>query len=70
MDGLDVPSDIEIPKNNENSSSTGAYSLVNHGTSNTTFTLTPNTFHVWDEVITLDLDFGTEIEGVANEYLF
>lgn len=52
------------------SSSSAAYSLVNHGTSDTTFTLTPNTFHVWDEVTALDLSFGEETEGVANEYLF
>lgn len=53
-----------------NSSSSGAYSEVNHGTSDTTFTLTPNTFHVWDEVTTLDLSFGEETEGIANEFLF
>jgi hypothetical protein len=47
-----------------------AYPLVNHGTSDTTFTLTPNTFHVWGEVVTLDLDFGTETSGIMNEYLF
>lgn len=47
-----------------------AYAEVNHGTSDTTFTLTPNTFHVWDEVATLDLSFGAETSGVANEYLF
>lgn len=52
------------------SSSGGAYSEVNHGTSDTTFTLTPNTFHVWDEVASLTLDFGSETSGVANEYLF
>lgn len=52
------------------SSGSGAYSEVNHGTSDTTFTLTPNTFHVWDEVASLTLDFGSEISGVANEYLF
>lgn len=27
--------------------SIGAYPEINHGTSDTTFTLTPNTFHVW-----------------------
>lgn len=54
----------------EISSGSSAYPLVNHGTSDTTFTLTPNTFHVWDEVTTLDLDFGIETEGVANEYIF
>lgn len=56
----------------ETSSSGGgsAYAEVNHGTGDTTFTLTPNTFHVWDEVAELDLSFGEEIEGVANEYIF
>jgi hypothetical protein len=52
------------------SGGSGAYSEVNHGTSDTTFTLTPNTFHIWDEVASLTLDFGSEISGVANEYLF
>ena len=47
-----------------------AYSEVNHSTSDTTFTLTPNTFHVWDEVASLTLTFGSETSGVANEYLF
>ena len=48
----------------------GAYPEVNHGTGDTTFTLTPNTFHVWDEVTSLTLNFGNETSGVANEYLF
>jgi hypothetical protein len=48
----------------------GDYSEVNHGTADTTFTLTPNTFHVWDEVASLILDFGSETSGVANEFLF
>ena len=48
----------------------GAYPEVNHGTNDTTFTLTPNTFHVWDEVTSLTLNFGSGISGVANEYLF
>ena len=52
------------------SSGSGAYSEVNHGTSDTTFTITPNTFHVWDEVASLTLDLGSETSGVANEYLF
>ena len=51
-------------------SSGGAYPEVNHGTGDTTFTLTPNTFHVWDEVTSLTLNFGSGISGVANEYLF
>lgn len=52
------------------SGGSGAYAEVNHGTSDTTFTLTPNTFHVWDEVASLDLTLGNEISGIANEYLF
>lgn len=52
------------------SGGSGAYAEVNHGTSDTTFTLNPNTFHVWGEVTSLDLSFGEETEGVANEYLF
>ena len=48
----------------------GVYPEVNHGTGDTTFTLTPNTFHVWDEVTSLTLNFGSGISGVANEYLF
>lgn len=52
------------------SSNSNAYSLVNHGTSDTTFTLTPNTLHIWDDVSSLTLDLGTETSGVANEYLF
>ena len=51
-------------------SSGGAYPEVNHGTGDTTFILTPNTFHVWDEVTSLTLNFGNETSGVANEYLF
>lgn len=51
-------------------SGSSAYAEVSHGTSDTTFTLTPNTFHVWNEVASLDLSFGSETSGVANEYLF
>lgn len=48
----------------------GSYTEVNHGTNDTTFTLTPNTFHVWDEVTSLDLSLAEEQAGIANEYLF
>lgn len=47
-----------------------AYSLVNHGTSNTTFTLQPNTFYVWGTVTELSLTLGTAALGVASEYVF
>lgn len=52
------------------SGGSSAYAEVNHGTSDTTFTLTPNTFHVWDEVANLTLTLGSEAAGVANEFLF
>lgn len=65
-------SDLEskIKDLNTSGSSNGAYAEINHGTSDTTFTLTPNTFHVWDEVASLDLSFADEQAGIANEYLF
>jgi hypothetical protein len=52
------------------SSSGGAYPEINHGTSDTTFTLTPNTFHIWDEVESLQLVYARPTAGIANEYLF
>lgn len=61
---------IEGGSGGSSSGGSCAYAEVNHGTSDTTFTLTPNTFHVWDEVASLDLSFGSETSGVANEYLF
>ena len=48
----------------------GAYREVLHGTNDTTFTLTPNTFHVWDEIEELNISLGEQTEGIANEYLF
>ena len=62
--------DIAISGSGGSSSGSEAYSEVNHGTSDTTFTLTPNTFHVWDEVSSLTLTLGSETSGVANEFLF
>lgn len=62
--------DITISGGGSSSGGSGAYSEVNHGTSDTTFTITPNTFHVWDEVSSLTLTLGAETTGVANEYLF
>lgn len=60
----------QVASGGSSSGGSGAYAEVNHGTSDTTFTLTPNTFHVWDEVASLDLSFADEQAGVANEYLF
>lgn len=65
---MTIVSKTKIGGTSEGSSS--AYAEVNHGASDTTFELTSNTFHVWDEVATLDLSLGAETSGVANEYLF
>ena len=47
-----------------------AYPRVDHGATNTTFSLSPNTFYVWDEVASLNLSFTSGNESVANEYTF
>lgn len=44
--------------------------VIDHGTTDTTFTLTPNVFHVWGEVDSLTISFGEAQSGVMNEYLF
>lgn len=49
---------------------TGRLALVNHGTADTTFTLTPNAMHVWGEVAQLNLTLGTPMPNVVNEYAF
>ena len=43
---------------------------VEHGTEDTTFTLTPNVFHVWGEVESLTLNLEEPEEGMMSEYLF
>lgn len=47
----------------------GIPSVVDHGTNDTTFTLTPNVLHKWGEVATLNLTTGTPTDGVVNEYM-
>ena len=49
---------------------TGWLALVNHGTADTTFTITPNAMHVWGEVAQLTLTLGAPIPNVVNEYVF
>lgn len=49
---------------------TRGYTRVDHGTSDTTFALTPNVYHIWGEVTSLSLTYDTPIDGFANEYLF
>lgn len=49
---------------------TGLLALVNHGTADTTFALTPNAMHVWGEVAQLSLTLGAPMPNVVNEYAF
>lgn len=42
---------------------------VNHGTSDTTFTLTPNVMHIWGTVTSLTLILGTGT-SYLDEYMF
>lgn len=44
--------------------------IVDHGTSDTTFTLTPNVLHKWGTVTKLTLTLGGGTTGVANYYMF
>lgn len=45
--------------------------VIEHGTSDTTFTLTPNVFHKWGEVSNLSLTLATPSDStIYNEYMF
>lgn len=44
--------------------------VVEHGTSNTTATLTPNVLHRWGPVTALDISFASADSGYAAEYMF
>lgn len=43
--------------------------IVDHGTSDTTFELTPNILHKWDEVASLTLTLGAETPNIVNEFM-
>lgn len=42
--------------------------IVDHGTSNTTFTMTPNVLHKWDTITSLTLTFPTSNNSYVDEY--
>lgn len=45
--------------------------VVNHGTSDTTFALTPNVLHTWGTVTSLALTLATPVDNtIVNEYMF
>lgn len=62
--------DITVQGGESSNNDYDIYPQINHGTSDTTFTLTPNTFHVWDEVTSLNLTLGEETPDITNEFLF
>lgn len=43
--------------------------IVDHGTNDTTFELTPNILHKWNEVASLTLTLGAETPNVVNEFM-
>lgn len=47
-----------------------AIPMIKHGTSDTTFTLTPNKLHVWDEIGSLTVTLNEESINAANKYIF
>lgn len=44
--------------------------IVNHGTSDTTYQLAPNEFHIWGEVASLNLTLKPEANGYVSGYWF
>ena len=45
--------------------------MINHGTADTTFALTPNVLHVWGEVSALNLSLAEAARGdLLSEYCF
>lgn len=42
--------------------------IVNHGTRDTTFTMTPNVLHKWDTITSLTLTFPTSNSSYVDEY--
>lgn len=46
----------------------GAIPVVDHGTEDTTFTLTPNVIHKWGLVDSLTLSIPEDSEGIVSSY--
>lgn len=63
---IDENGQLYVPE----SEASGNIKIVSHGTSDTTFALTANTYHKWGEVVSLDLTLAEGEEGVANVYWF
>lgn len=70
INGQSIIGSGDITISGGSSSGSCAYPQINHDNSDPIVTIIPNTFHVWDEISTLDVSLGAETTGVANEYLF
>ena len=44
--------------------------IVNHGTSDTTYTISPNIYHLWGTVTALNISLGSGTAGYLSEYMF
>lgn len=63
----DLASDVQTKIDKDNIT----YGVVNHGTSSTTFSVTPNVFHIWGTVTRLNITLATPTDSsIMNEYLF
>lgn len=51
------------------SNNSGQIPEVNHGTSDTTFTLTPNVMHIWGTVTSLTLSLPTDTNQLLDEFM-
>lgn len=47
-----------------------SYPIQDHGTSDTTFAITPNTMHVWGEVASLTITLASNDGTRSYEYIF
>ena len=47
-----------------------SYPIIQHSSTDNVCVIASNTFHIWDEVESLDISFGEETPNRMNEYLF
>ena len=47
-----------------------SYPIIQHSSTDNVGVIASNTFHIWDEVESLDISFGEETPNRMNEYLF
>ena len=71
LNGNKTVAELGLATEEDNNKKADKIKVVNHGISDTTFELTPNTFHVWGEVTSLNLTLAAPTDNtIANEYLF